>query len=311
MIDCRSHSYPQTLATGYGTHYRTHYAWNPLTNDMWALSRIFITSFPFWMDVVAVCAPFIERLSLEIQSSMRPVTLAWLSLSGMICEHWWDLWCFIFPIPNSRGVKDIAQTEDWKSGIHIYEQRPRLGREFRVEGILLAIWQYRCILMEAKPPTLDMIWCRYLTPGANQSGVRLPIASPIFVKPMMYFPTDECLSAAGGNQCWCAPDDHDQWVLRHTRWLYVVGWYRNCIDSAEWPRLSRTEHLLLQGGSFTQSLSRTSWMLRILSKAVHDISILHSFESGPEFINTLQPDDQIFLDSAFCNRQTSTKMQRA
>jgi len=48
----------------------------------------------------------------------------------------------------------------------------------------------------------------------------------------------------------------------------------------------------------------------ILSKAVQDISVLHSCESGLEFINTLQPGDQI-LDSAFRNRQTRTKMQRA
>ena len=41
--------------------------------------------------------------------SIHWTTFPWdPSLSGMICEHWWDLWCFIFPIPNSRGVKDIA-----------------------------------------------------------------------------------------------------------------------------------------------------------------------------------------------------------
>jgi len=41
---------------------------------------------------------------------------------------------------------------------------------------------------------MDMIWCRDLTPGANQSGVGPPIASPTLVK--LYFPTNECFSAA-------------------------------------------------------------------------------------------------------------------
>jgi len=56
-----------------------------------------------------------ERFSLEIlheaQSSMGPVT----SLSGMICERWWEL----FPIPNSRRVKTSLDSADydmrWKS----------------------------------------------------------------------------------------------------------------------------------------------------------------------------------------------------
>jgi len=71
-------------------------------NRGWPFSRIFMTSFPFWMDVAAVCSPFIER------RSNHPWVL-WLSLSGMICEHWWELRCFISPIPNSRGVKESAE----------------------------------------------------------------------------------------------------------------------------------------------------------------------------------------------------------
>jgi len=59
--------------------------------------------------VAAARAALVERSSLEIlheaQSSMGPVT----SLSGMICERWWEL----FPILNSRRVKTSLDCADF------------------------------------------------------------------------------------------------------------------------------------------------------------------------------------------------------
>ena len=60
---------------------------------------------------------------------------------------------------------------------------------------------------------MDIIWCRYLTPSANHSGVGPPIASPTLVRPMMCFPTDGCFSAARGNHCWCAIMINDSSVV--------------------------------------------------------------------------------------------------
>ena len=145
---------------------------------------------------------------------------------------------------------------------------------------------------------MDMIWCRNLMPGANQARVRPRLCH--LVKSVMYSSTDECFSAAGRNKC--APDDHGQWALRCIRWLYVVGWHQRCVNSTEWPRLSPTEHPLLQGGSSAQSPSMTPRIPRILSENEQDISVLHDCGSGLAFINTLQPGDHIFLDSAFRNK---------
>ena len=68
----------------------------------------------------------------------------WLSLSVVICEHL-HISYSIFPEDQDKPEERRLwyETEDWKSGIHSYEQKPRLGREFRVEGhLIISMYSY-------------------------------------------------------------------------------------------------------------------------------------------------------------------------
>ena len=87
----------------------------------------------------------------------------------MIYEHWWELRCF--PNEGSRQAW-IAQTMTWDGRLKKWysdlRAKPKvLGREFRV-----CFWLSDCINVPLWSSSwhwlMRMIWCRDLTPGANQ-----------------------------------------------------------------------------------------------------------------------------------------------
>jgi len=127
-----------------------------------------------------------------------------LPLSGMIYKHWWELRCFLFQTPEGSRQAWIAQTMTWDGRLKKWypdlRAKPKvLGRELRV-----CFWSSDYInvpLSSSWHWLMRIIWCRDLTPGASQFVVEPPISSLALVKPMMYFPTNECFSAAGGNYC--------------------------------------------------------------------------------------------------------------
>ena len=188
-------------------------------NRGWLFSRVFRTSCPSRMG--CGCCPRCTHWTASLWDPSRSTIIhgvLWLSLSVIICEH------FIFPIPNSRRVKTILKSADYdmrrkiENVVSTFTSRDQDWEEsWRVcfwpsYNIDVFLWR-----SSSSRWLMDMIWCRYLTPSANHSGVGPPIASPTLVRPMMYFPTDGCFSAARRNHCWYAiminessvvPDDY-------------------------------------------------------------------------------------------------------
>jgi len=180
------------------------------------------------------------------------------------CEHWWELWCFIFPTSRSRQAW-IAHNMTWdKSKVVLRLMDKTLGWEknLGLKGIVPASYGRQAPDVGSWTWFYAETWRPVLTRRDSDPRLRH------LVKSIMYLSTDEYFQLLGEIS---ANDDHDQWALRRIRWLYVVGWHHGCVNSTEWPRLSQTEHPLLQGGSVTQSPSTVPWMPRILSENKQDM----------------------------------------